>query len=239
MGAVGFFSNSKVSPYLRSRTIFFCIGFSHFWKEPIHKMLKRLRDRFDIKWLRISMSHHRFPNLRQVFQGDLAAKLVEGVESLDFLERECNCRSRKTSQCDYGGVCRVPIVIYKITCKSTGKIYIGNTQQNFKKRMMGHFQDVRQLIKKDIPSDSYAKHFASLWPPDTVPTPGMQRDMIDCKIVWRGKPLSAVKSFGHSNCFLCNRERMEIIRMSRSNPEKMINSCSEIHGACRHKPQVP
>jgi hypothetical protein len=45
-------------------------------------------------------------------------------------------------------MCRVPIVIYKITCKMTNKIYIGNTQQNFKKRMTGHFQDVRTLITR-------------------------------------------------------------------------------------------
>jgi hypothetical protein len=30
---------------------------------------------------------------------------------------------------------------------------------------------------------------------------------------------------------------MEIIKISRSTPDTLINSCSEIHGACRHKPR--
>jgi hypothetical protein len=40
----------------------------------------------------------------------------------------------------------------------TNKIYIGNTQQNFKKRMTGHFQDVKKLMEKGVHSDSYARH---------------------------------------------------------------------------------
>ena len=42
----------------RNRSVYFCIGFSKFWREPIHRWLKKLRNRFDIKWLRISMSYH-------------------------------------------------------------------------------------------------------------------------------------------------------------------------------------
>jgi hypothetical protein len=30
---------------------------------------------------------------------------------------------------------------------------------------------------------------------------------------------------------------MEIIKISRATPDILINSCSEIHGACRHKPR--
>jgi hypothetical protein len=30
----------------------------------------------------------------------------------------------------------------------TNKIYIGNTQQNFKKRIMGHFQDIKKLMER-------------------------------------------------------------------------------------------
>jgi hypothetical protein len=44
---------------------------------------------------------------------------------------------RSTGKWQYRGVCRVSIIIYKTTCKMTNKIYIGNTQQTFKKRMAG------------------------------------------------------------------------------------------------------
>jgi hypothetical protein len=32
----------------------------------------------------------------------------------------------------------------------TNKIYIGNTQQNFSKRMVGHFQDIKKLREKGV-----------------------------------------------------------------------------------------
>jgi hypothetical protein len=223
----------------RNRSVYFCVGYSNLWREPIHKLLKKMRNKFELKWLRISMSYHRFPNMRELLQGDLSKKLTEGVESLDFKVRDCNCRGgRGPGKCQYGGVCRMPIVIYKITCTLTNKIYIGNTQQHFKMRMKGHFQDVKKLMEKGVHSDSYARHFAGIWPKGAAaPSPGMQRDMIKCDILWQGNPISVVKTFGKPTCALCNRERMEIIKLSRSIPEKMINSCSEIHGACRHKPK--
>jgi hypothetical protein len=105
-----------------------------FWKEPIHLILKDLKLKHKLQWLRISMLYHRFPNMRDVFQSQLSAKMIENVESLDFNTRACNCRS-PSGTCLYGNVCRVPIVVYKVKCKTTGKIYIGNTQQYFKNRM--------------------------------------------------------------------------------------------------------
>jgi hypothetical protein len=128
----------------RNRSVYFCIGYSNVWKEPIHKILKKLRNKFDLKWLRISMSYHRFPNMRDLLAGDLLKKLSEGVESLDFKVRDCNCRGeRGPGKCQYGNYCRMPIAIYKVTCKMTDKIYIGNTQQHFKMRMRGHFHDFK------------------------------------------------------------------------------------------------
>ena len=38
-------------------------------------------------------------------------------------------------------------------------IYIGNTQQTFKKRMDGHFSDLLRLLKNRQKSDSFAAHF--------------------------------------------------------------------------------
>jgi hypothetical protein len=223
----------------RNRSVYFCIGYSKIWKEPIHKLLKKLKSKFDLPWLRISMSYHRFPNMREMLAGDLSKKLSEGVESFDFKVRDCNCRGgRGPGKCQYGNHCRMPIVIYKITCKMTNKIYIGNTQQHFKMRMKGHFQDVKKLMEKGVHSDSYARHFAGIWPRGAAaPTPGMQRDLIKCEILWQGNPISVVKTFGKNTCALCNRERMEIIKISRATPNILINSCSEIHGACRHKPR--
>jgi hypothetical protein len=121
------------------------------------------------------MSYHRFPNLREILAADLVSKLTEGAESMDFMVRKCNCIDpRGNGQCQYGDMCRVPVVIYKITCKMTNKIYIGNTQQNFKKRMTGHFQDVKKLMEKGVHPDSYARHLTGIWPTGAAsPSPGM------------------------------------------------------------------
>ena len=37
-----------------------------------------------LKWLRLSMSYHKFPNMGENLQGDLKSKLMEGIESKDF-----------------------------------------------------------------------------------------------------------------------------------------------------------
>jgi hypothetical protein len=148
--------------------------------------------------------------------GDLASKLTEGAELMDFMIRKCNCIDpREIGQCQYGDMCRVTIVVYKITCKMTNKIYIGNTQQNFKKRMAGHFQEVKKLMEKGVHSNSYTRHFANIWPRGaTPPTSGMQRDLIKCNVLWKGNPIYVVKTFGKSPCALCNRERMAIAKIS-------------------------
>jgi hypothetical protein len=73
----------------------------------------------------------------------------------------------------------------------TNKCYIRNTQQNFKKQMAGHFQDVKKLMEKGVHSDSYARHFTSIWPQGAAaPMPEMQRDLIECNILWQGGPIS-------------------------------------------------
>jgi hypothetical protein len=43
----------------KSRAVFFCLGFSKFWKTPIHVLLRRLRSIQNLLWLRVSMSYHR------------------------------------------------------------------------------------------------------------------------------------------------------------------------------------
>jgi hypothetical protein len=81
------------------------------------------------------MSYHQFPNLRETFAGDLSQKLTDGVKLMDFKVQDCNCRDpRGTGKCQYGGICRVSIIIYKITCKMTNKIYIGNMEQKNKEK---------------------------------------------------------------------------------------------------------
>jgi hypothetical protein len=227
----------------RKRAIYFKLGFSNFWRTPIHKIIKRIKDRFNLAWLRVSMSYHRFNNLRETFQADLTTKLSEDIVSLDFKNLACNCQKKSKDDkglCIYGGACRKSIVVYKTTCLTTGKVYIGNTQQHLKKRMQQHFQDVRKMVLTETRSDSFAYHFAeSISPPSDKSIKLKIREMIDikCEVLWQGRPMSCVKTFGTKSCALCAKERIEILKIARESPHLAINSCNEIYGGCRHKPK--
>jgi len=61
------------------------------------------------------------------------------------------------------------------------------------------------------------------------------REMQTFDVVWQGDPLSVVKSFGTRECQLCSREKINVAKWSRKDPEMLINTCSEICGRCRHK----
>jgi hypothetical protein len=127
-------------------------------------IITRLKRKHDVSWLRFSMPYHRFPNLRDIFQSHLSAKMIKDVELVDFLTWTCNCKAspgqskkknpKEKMPCQYDNICRIPIMIYKVTCSATGKIYIRNTQQFFKSRMKGHFQDVKTLVNNGIHSNS-------------------------------------------------------------------------------------
>jgi GIY-YIG catalytic domain len=128
-------------------------------------------------------TNHRFPNLREYFERDLEEKLLDNITSLDFKTLPCNCRKEdSTTSCKYNGICRHSLIVYKVECKNTGKVYIGNTQQHFKTRMGQHATDVR--IKKEFnkSSDPFATHF-----PDQMRnfsfSNRLLRNMMTCSVI--------------------------------------------------------
>ena len=218
----------------QKRAIYFKIGFTDFWRKPVHKIIKEIKAKFpSLSWLRVSMSYHRFNNIREHFQGDLNAKLADGLNSLDFEDLDCNCRKKEL--CPYGGRCRRSIVVYKATCLQSGKQYIGNTQQHVKKRMQQDVQDVKSLVVHNKQSDLFASHFASLVHRGIERKEIKKRVKLKVEILWQGKPLSTVKTLGTRNCKLCAKERLAILKFTREQPKQVINKCNEVYGACRHK----
>jgi hypothetical protein len=176
--------------------------------------------------------------MREYFQRVLNNKLLKGIPSLDFQTLvPCNCRNDvgSTQRCKYNEVCRHRLVVYKVECKMTGKVYIGNTQQHLKSRMMQHARDVRLKKHENRNSDSFATHFAEQLRNFPRFTNSLHRNMLKCSILWQANPHTAVKSFGTPKCVLYSRERLEILKMHRFQPDLVINSCNEIYGACRHK----
>ena len=44
-----------------------------------------------------------------------------------------------------------------------------------------------------------------------------------------------MKTFGKRNCMLCAKERLAIVKEIWRNKDSLINSNTEIYGACRHR----
>ena len=113
--------------------------------------------------------------------------------------------------------------------------------------------ETRSLVNKGTTSDTFAKHFASHFDNGNGKDGekgkrkkgqvniAQIRKLMKVSILWQGRPISNMKTFGKLNCTLCMSERLEILKAKRLdkilNSNKMINSSNEIYGACRHKPK--
>ena len=222
------------------RAVYFVHGHSKFWSNlptPLHSTFKKIFETNNLPWLKVRMAYRKYRSLGDLLNSDLCAKLQKDQISLDYEEKPCNCNpsSRINDSCPYKGKCRASCIVYKATCKDTGKFYIGNTQQAYKKRMAAHYSDVRRLVLTGKKSDSFASHFSSFFDTESKPTPSLLREKIDFSILWQGNPLSVQKSFGTRTCRLCLKESTYILKKLHTNPNKLINHNSEIYTSCHHK----
>jgi len=99
----------------RRTTTHFCIGHSNIWSKQAHSIIKTIKDKFNLQWLRLSMSYHKFTNLREIFQGDLSRKLTVGLTSKEFEHAPCNCRTRGNGacSCSHKNMCRNSMAVHK------------------------------------------------------------------------------------------------------------------------------
>ena len=69
--------------------------------------------------------------------------------SKDLMDRKCNCYlpSKVNGKYVYEGKGPHRCIIYEVKCSMCDDIYIGNTQQNYKKRMDGHLSDILRILK--------------------------------------------------------------------------------------------
>jgi len=221
-----------------SRQVFFCVGYHKSFEKPIHTFIRQARNKYKLKWLRTSMSYHKFPNVTETFQGDLSKKIMNGVASKDFMDRKCNCEDKIKidGNCVFNGDCRKCCVIYDLECKlCPGAHYIGCTQDQVKKRTGQHCNDVKRLVEKGDKSTSFASHFAQHFKQGEKISAPQVRELLKVKILWQGKIISCMKTFGQNSCSLCMSERCLIWEHYKKDRTKLINSKSELFGACRHK----
>jgi hypothetical protein len=79
----------------------------------------------------------------------ISKNLTGRVKSMDFKVQDCGV-SRGTGKCQYRGVCRVPIIIYKITCKMMIKICIGKTHKTSRKEWQATFRMSRNAWRSPL-----------------------------------------------------------------------------------------
>ena len=125
------------------------------------------------------------------------------IFSKDLMDRECNCSLpyKVNLKCAYEGKYRYKCIIYELTCSMCDAIYIGNTQQTFKKRMDGHFSDLLRLIKNEKKSDSFAAHFVQHFN-NTMSRTDL-RKCIMFKVINQLNPIGAMTTFTKPNCNIC------------------------------------
>ena len=59
----------------KNRNFYFCVAYSRYFSTSIHRGINRLKYFFNLSWLRVKMYYHRFNNLAELLNGDLAAKI--------------------------------------------------------------------------------------------------------------------------------------------------------------------
>ena len=147
--------------------------------------------------------------------------VMHGVISLDFEKRKCNCSKKlkdSNSNCIFNRECRNTMVIYRVTCttcKDRGHpmYYIGSTQNQVKKRCATqHADDVCKLVNQGIPSDSFANHFATHFTGDEGVKCSNVRKHMSVEILWKGNPITCMKTYGTNRCVLCMEERVAILK---------------------------
>ena len=219
----------------KNRNVYFCVAYSHYFSTTIHRVIDSLKKSFNLTWLRVQMSYHRFNNLAELLNGDLAKKIGRVIFSKDLMDIECNCSlpSKANGKCVYEGKWRSIFIIYEGKWCICDAIYIGNTQQNFKKRMDGYFSDLQCLLKNGQKSDSFAAHFVQHFNNTTSHT-----DLRKCttfKVLKQLNPIGTMKTFTEYYCNICMQERLTILKKLRDKRVTVMNKNSDIYGDSRHK----
>ena len=79
-------------------------------------------------------------------------------------------------------------------------IYMGNTEQTFKKRMDGHFYDLQRLLNNGQNSDSFAAHFVHKLGPLSHPVELLEAIFI-CKVTAEENKISGRRRVKYTTLF--------------------------------------
>ena len=52
--------------------VYFCVSYSRYFSTSIHRVIDRIKKSFNLTWIRVQISYHRFNNLAELLNRDLA-----------------------------------------------------------------------------------------------------------------------------------------------------------------------
>ena len=162
-----------------------------------------------------------------------------GIFSKYLMDTECNsCLTSKVNgKCVYEGKYWSTYIIYEVKFSMCDAIYIGNTQQTFKKITGGHFSDLLRLLKNGKKSNLFAAHSKQNFNATTSRT--YLCKYMTFKVVNQLNPIGTMNTFTKPNCNLCMEEHLTVLKKLRDKRVTIINNNSEIYGACQHKNDFP
>ena len=64
----------------------FCVAYSRYFSTSIHRVINSLKKSFNLSWLIIQMFYHKFNNLSELINKNLAAKIGLGNPFQGFNE---------------------------------------------------------------------------------------------------------------------------------------------------------
>ena len=240
-------------------TKFLVLGYSEWWKSlDIPKVIARLLNLLQLSdLLSVHVSYRHFPHVDVLFKKDISKKVLGAVTTIQGITRPCNC----VNECILGGNCRMTSLVYRITVKSTGKMYIGSTSGSIKGRILQHLHCVQKASRFYISHgslDPVTVRGVSRGPgltysfptylikeilipiewrgeiPARPPLVSYLCDLLHFDILWQGNPITLGPTYGTTDCVLCLKEAVLTRTFRARNPSLMINTPQEAI-YCRHK----
>ena len=81
--------------------------------------------------------------------------------------------------------------------------------------MSQNLAETRRMIRDGTPADSFAAHFATHFKKGEKVPVSKIRALVEMEVMWKGDPITCMKSFGTHKCSLCMRERISILTLCR------------------------
>ena len=71
--------------------VYCCVAYSRYLSTSTGRVINRPKRSVKLSWMRVQISYHRFNNLAELLNRDLATKIGRGIFPIDLMDRECNC----------------------------------------------------------------------------------------------------------------------------------------------------